>query len=172
MKGLSALIQDAEQRGNLHGCRVVRGAPTISHVLFVNDAFLFFRADIEECRTLKHILVVYKEASGQAINYGKSGYVCSNNVAVELSEAISHILGVTYPTNTGRYLGLPSLVGKKKKDIFAHLRDRMLQKIWSWCGKPLSKTSRALFIQFIMLRYFFLHITTTEELQKMLNSFW
>lgn len=67
---------------------------------------------------MKNILAVYERAFGQSINFGKSGFMCSSNVATELQEAVSFILGVTNPLNTRRYLGLPSLVGRKKKAIF------------------------------------------------------
>lgn len=42
------LIQNAEKQGLLHGCRVGRGAPSISHLLFSNDAFLFGRPSVDE----------------------------------------------------------------------------------------------------------------------------
>lgn len=44
------------------------------------EMMLFFfqcRASIDEGRTLKNILATYKDASGQAINYGKSAFMCS-----------------------------------------------------------------------------------------------
>lgn len=49
MEGLSAMIGDVENKRLLHGVRVGRGAPSISHILFANDSFLFFRATIDEC---------------------------------------------------------------------------------------------------------------------------
>ena len=33
------------------------------------------------------------------------------------------ILGVSLPLDTGKYLGLPSLIGKRKKHIFSYLKD-------------------------------------------------
>ena len=35
VEGLSALINQTEARGDLHGCRINSGAPRISHLLFV-----------------------------------------------------------------------------------------------------------------------------------------
>lgn len=78
MEGLSVLIQNAERQGLLHGYRLGRGAHSISLLLFGDDAFFFqCRASIDEGRTLKNILATYKDASGQAINYGKSAFMCS-----------------------------------------------------------------------------------------------
>lgn len=78
--------------------------PPISHLLFADDAFLFCRASIDEYRVLKDVLTTYERASGQAINFGKSGYMCSNNVAADLQVGISYILGVLNPLNIGCYL--------------------------------------------------------------------
>lgn len=36
-EGLSAMIRRNEEAGILHGCRVARGAPSISHLLFADD---------------------------------------------------------------------------------------------------------------------------------------
>lgn len=68
VEGLSVLIQDVERRSLLHGCRVGRSAPPITHLLFADDAFLCCRATVDECRRLKSILATYELASGQAIN--------------------------------------------------------------------------------------------------------
>jgi len=41
-EGLSSLIRDAEDRGTISGTRICRGAPAISHLLFVDDFFFYF----------------------------------------------------------------------------------------------------------------------------------
>jgi len=43
-EGLSAIIKNHERRGQLHGARIRRTAPSISHHLFVDDSFLFCKA--------------------------------------------------------------------------------------------------------------------------------
>ena len=42
VEGLSALIKQAEERADVHGCRFSIGAPSLSHLLFVDDSFFFF----------------------------------------------------------------------------------------------------------------------------------
>ncbi|XP_057790846.1 uncharacterized protein LOC131007953 [Salvia miltiorrhiza] len=91
-------------------------------------------------------------ASGQAINLQKSGVFFSSNVDVRAT--ISTSLGIFSPLNTGRYLGLPSLVRRKKKEIYQYLRDRLWGRIQGWNGKKLSKAG------------------LTDELERILNSFW
>lgn len=43
-EGLSSLSKHAESRGDIHGVCICIGAPTVSHLLFTNDCFHFFRA--------------------------------------------------------------------------------------------------------------------------------
>ncbi|CBI18702.3 unnamed protein product, partial [Vitis vinifera] len=64
------------------------------------------------------IFAKYESNSGQAINFQKSGIFFSRNVSSLDRDFISNILGVSTPLNTGRYLGLPSLIGKSKRAVF------------------------------------------------------
>lgn len=58
-EGLSALIRGAVVRGNIHGVHICRGAPSVSHLLFFYDCFLFCRANITEVRNIMEILDLY-----------------------------------------------------------------------------------------------------------------
>lgn len=56
-------------------------APSITHLCFADDAFLFFRALPAECIMVKTILETYSKASGQEVNFSKSSIIYSANVA-------------------------------------------------------------------------------------------
>lgn len=43
-EGLSAIIRRPEEVGLLHGCSIAKGAPKISHLLFVDDCYFYLRA--------------------------------------------------------------------------------------------------------------------------------
>lgn len=58
-KGLSGLLHQGEQQGWLHGCRVARGAPVISHLLFADNSLLFFTASKSEGHRLKEWLSIF-----------------------------------------------------------------------------------------------------------------
>ena len=45
-----------------------RGASIISHLLFVDDSYLLFRANTQECLHLKNRLLQFEKASGHKIN--------------------------------------------------------------------------------------------------------
>ena len=52
----------------------------------------------------------------------------SPNVEDHLRISIAAEFGVSSPLNTGRYLGLPSLIGKSKRAIFGFLKELL----WKW----------------------------------------
>lgn len=114
-------------------------SPIVSHLLFADDSFFCFRASRGECEEIKKILTDYENASGQAINFNKSGIFFSKNVDACLQHDISFLLGISHALDTGRYLGLPSLIGSKTKVVFSYLRDRIWSWIQTWGGNSLSK---------------------------------
>ena len=99
----------------LHGCRVSKRAPSVSHLLFADDSFFFFQTSISECEVMNDILACYERDSDQAVNLQKSGIFFSTNIKVKVQDSIKHLLNVYNPLTTGRYLGLPSLIGYKKR---------------------------------------------------------
>lgn len=54
----------AENLGRLHGTKISREAPFISHLLFVDDTVIFARATIEEASTVEDIMTTYSRWSG------------------------------------------------------------------------------------------------------------
>jgi hypothetical protein len=141
-EGLSAVIKNRELRGTLHGTHICRSAPSISHLHFADDSLLFCRATISEAQSLKEILTHYEHASGQAINFRKSAIAFSTNTSQDIIVAIKSILGVYETIGSGKYLGLPSMVGRNKKAIFSYLKDRIWKKCQSWNARSLSRAVR------------------------------
>jgi hypothetical protein len=80
-KGLSSLISRAEATGDLTGIAICRGTPRVTHLLFADDCFLFFKACDRQAQTMKNILSLYEAASGQSISLPKSEIYYSWNVA-------------------------------------------------------------------------------------------
>ena len=87
-EGLSSLIEAAENIGEIHGCKISRGAPIISHLFFADDSFLFFRATGDGSSAIKRVLLNYEMISGQAVNFHKSGIFFSPNVESSVKNTI------------------------------------------------------------------------------------
>ena len=72
-EGLSGLINQVVSRGEVHGIKVCRGAPEVTHLLFADDNLFFVKAVEHECLKMQNILTKYEQDSGEAINLQMSG---------------------------------------------------------------------------------------------------
>jgi hypothetical protein len=88
-------------------------------------------------------------------------------------------MGVQYVLGTGKYLGLPSMIGRNRTTVFAYVKDRVWQKINSWSSKCLSKAGREVMIKSglqaihsYVMSIFLLPETIISTIEKMMNSFW
>jgi hypothetical protein len=81
---------------------VAPSAPTVSHLLFVDDSLLFFRANRESALEVYDVLRLYCNASGQRVNMEKSSIHfakgCQNGVREEI-KGILQVYNVSLSEN-------------------------------------------------------------------------
>lgn len=128
-EGLSAMLHESERRGSIHGIRVCRGAPSVSHLFFADDTLIFARADGAKTATIKGILNSYGLASGQLINYSKSAMFFSTNTPHQIRDNLCHVMEVRRDATLGNYLGLPADISRSKRAVFAFVKDKMITRI-------------------------------------------
>lgn len=116
VEGLSNAPDKSGDKGSIHRCQISQSAPIISHPLFADDNFLFFRGTKEEAQAVKNILMAYKRSLGQSINYQKFRIYFSANIRRDKQIELSCILGVRNDISNTSYLRLPSLVGRSKSE--------------------------------------------------------
>ena len=80
MDVFSHLLKKAEAENLISGVTIARGAPSISHLLFADDVILFAKADVVEVREFMKILNSFTKASGQRVNFLKSGLIFGRKV--------------------------------------------------------------------------------------------
>ena len=71
-EGLSGLIKKAEEKDNIRGIRICRGAPAVSHLFFADDTLMLIKASASHAECLQQILSLYQDVSGQMVNKEKN----------------------------------------------------------------------------------------------------
>ncbi|KAL3846296.1 hypothetical protein ACJIZ3_003699 [Penstemon smallii] len=178
-EGLSALIRQAERRGHIQGVSICTGAPSVSHLLFADDTLIFAQANADSALCIKNILNTYGKASGQDINFDKSAIVISKNTAEIDILRVQSILPVRIEDKHDRYLGLPMVLGKSKKEVFGYIRDKIWERVQGWNEKTLSKAGKEILIKAVLqaiptyvMGCFKLPKTFIHELETLISSFW
>ncbi|KAA3479946.1 reverse transcriptase [Gossypium australe] len=113
---------------------------------------------------LKRILHEYENCSGQCVNYDKS--------TDGERTMISNALGVQSSNDPERYLGLPNMVGRKKKLSFQNLKDRFNVKHLSQGGKEVFIKAILQSIPTYTMACFLLPKTLSAELESIITKFW
>ncbi|XP_058764318.1 uncharacterized protein LOC131637728 [Vicia villosa] len=136
-------------------------------------------ANIVEASNLMEILNIYTEANGQEINLAKSEVFFSRNLSGPAQEDLAQLMGVRRVLGTGKYLGLPSMIGRSKKAVFSFIKDRIWKRINSWSGRSLSKAGKEVMIKSVLqsipayiMSVYLIPDGVVNDIEKMLNSFW
>ena len=178
-QGLSSLINHYERASLLHGIRIARGAPCLTHLFFADDCFLFFKASDKEASVMKVALTLYGAASGQRVNFDKSSISFSANTNKEVEHSICSLLGVRGTVNHGNYLGLPSFIGRSKSTVFRYIRERVWKRLQGWNQKLLSRAGKEILLKTVAqalpiyaMNTYLLPMELCREIERMMNSFW
>ena len=75
------------------------------------------------------ILATYERGSGQKTNRDKTNIFFSTNTSSDIQSRIQSILGVPAIQQYEKYLGLPALVGRAKKQSFIYIKERVWKKL-------------------------------------------
>ena len=146
----SGLISKAATTQQIHGAKICNGALRVSHLFFADGSILFAKATVRECSVISDIIIKYERASGQSVNLDKTNVVFSKCVATNRRQEIVDTLGVKEVEKHDKYLGLPTIIGKSKKAVFAALKERIWQKIQGWKEKLLSKPGKEVLIKAVI----------------------
>ncbi|XP_021716657.1 uncharacterized protein LOC110684510 [Chenopodium quinoa] len=136
-EAFSSLISKAARDKMIHGARVCRGAPRISHLFFADDSILFAKATLQECSKIAEIISIYERASGKKVNLSKTEVAFSKCVTMDRREAIVETLGVNVVDRHEKYLGLPTIHWEIKKSYFCRVESSNLEEVAGLEGKTL-----------------------------------
>ena len=128
-KGLSAMIHALVANGVMVGVTVCHCGPKLSHLFFADDSLIFCKASFIECYALQRVLGVYEKALGQQLIRAKTSLFFSKNTPTAIQEEIKQRFGAQVIKQHEKYLGLPSLVGKNKRNTFNKIKEKLHRKL-------------------------------------------
>jgi hypothetical protein len=146
-EGFSALLQKAEEEGHICGIKLSPSAPRVSHLLFADDSMLLLEATTEGVETVKSILQIYEESSGQMINRDKSSVMFSANAKRSTKYLLLQSLELGAEASEGKYLGLPTCIGRSRAQCFAYIKERIWRRIQGWKERLMSMASKEILIK-------------------------
>ncbi|GAA0170020.1 hypothetical protein LIER_24375 [Lithospermum erythrorhizon] len=172
------MLREAKERRALTGVKIRRESPSINHILFAHDTMLFCKASVDEGMEVMSILQDYEVASGQKINLGKCtvSFDASTSTHVVRRE-IRSILGMREVSHQGNYLGLPSHIGRSKREVFRYIMEKVEDQMRGWKGKLLSQASKEVMIKAvtsaipIFVMNYFISVGIIDNLNSLMAKF-
>lgn len=118
----------------------------MSHLLFADDSLLFFRAGVNQARNINEVLHTFGRAMGQLINPNKCYIMFGESCPAEVIKDTRTKLQLQQANFEAKYLGLPTVVGRMKKDRFQPTRERLSERglSYGWrriCHREIEKSS-------------------------------
>ena len=108
----------------------------------MDDALLFFKADVSQARRVKEVTRNFEIGTGQLLSPTKCSLLTRENVPMEEKKEICNILGVERVQFEAKYLGLPTPDGRQKKERFQPLKERFAKRMNAWTEKQLSSAGK------------------------------
>lgn len=111
---------------------------------------------------------------GQVVNFDKSLIYFSGNFTEESKKHIGDTLAVGIASNLEKYLGLPTMVGRRKKEAFVDTREKIIKRMKAWSIRNLFIEGKEVSIKSISIyamRCFLLPNSFCHELESLMGRF-
>ncbi|KAL8114965.1 hypothetical protein AgCh_021696 [Apium graveolens] len=178
-EGFSATIKKFDSNKWLTGVKICKQAPTINHMLFADDSYVYCKANKEEADKVRELLGSFERATGQQVNYGKSSIFFSSNVVSSDKMELCGQLQMQEANERSTYLGLPTMLGRNKSALMGYLKERIDSRIRSWEEGFISRSGKEVLIKNVAqalpsyaMSVFLLPQGITNDMERMLARYW
>ncbi|XP_026439305.1 uncharacterized protein LOC113337993 [Papaver somniferum] len=149
----------------------------VSHVQ--NDCMLFYKAAITYAKNIIKVINVFEKASGQAINFDKSGFITSGNMHHRHIKILSKALNMKFLSSSEKYLGTPLFIGEDKTKSFSFLIDNFYARLNSSKKSNLNIAGRTVVTKHVLSILSLYHMacfplpkTVTSKIDSIQRTFW
>ena len=150
LEALNQQLQHVARLEVIRGFSLCRNGPRINHLFFANDTLLFCRASRGDLEAILQLLQLYEQASGQKLNREKTTVFFSKGITEERRMELEEFLGVNEIREYEKYLGLPDVVGRTKKESLNYIRERVWNKLQGWKERLLSKAGKKVLLKAVV----------------------
>ncbi|XP_042964743.1 uncharacterized protein LOC122298967 [Carya illinoinensis] len=178
-EGLSSILSKAAANGRVKGVAAATGGTQINHLLFADDCVIFSKASKEVWLAIHDLLLLYEVSSGQKLNREKTTILFSPNTSELVQEEIIYEAGEIVCGDYGKYLGLPTMIGRSKYETFRSIKERVWRKIRSWKNSFLSSAGREVLIKAVLqsiptytMNVFRFPRKLCKDINSMIANFW
>lgn len=111
---------------------------TLCYNLYIHQMMiriLFYQVPIfvrHHLNGVQRILTIYEQAFGQQLNRTKTSLFFSSNTPSDIQQDIRNRYGTQVIRQHEKYLGLPSLVGRNKRNTFNDIKEKLSKKLVGW----------------------------------------
>ncbi|XP_050217689.1 uncharacterized protein LOC126668542 [Mercurialis annua] len=147
VEGLSRLLEDKARQGLVQGFKIAQSAPTISHLFFADDSYVFFNGTEEEAICIKDSLAIYDK-----------------NTKPEMSRAICAALQV----NPVEEMNTFGYIKDRIQQRFQDWKEKFLSK----AGKEVLIKSVLQALPTSVMGVFLLPKQLCEDIERIIARFW
>jgi hypothetical protein len=177
--GLSSMLKNEVDNGRITLIKVRRRAAGISHIVFVDDTLLFFRATEEQAICVRDTLDAYAACTGQLLNPAKCSILFSALCPQGVQASIQTILQVEQENFEPKYLGLPTPEGRMHRGKFDNLQARLMKRFMEWNDGLLAQSAKEILIKAVaqaiptyIMSVFKLPLSLCDDLTKLIRDYW
>lgn len=161
------------------GVKSVDEKPTHKSSPICRWHYVFGNTTPRNCAKLKEILERYGRASGQSINHMKLSIVFSAKTHRSVWNRFKRYLQIMKEGGSRKYLGLAEHFGRRKRNIFNSLVDKIKKKSHSWVSRFLSAARIQVMLKVVLssmpsfsMFCFKIPISLCKKFQSILTRFW
>ena len=122
---------------------------------------------------------VYEQTSDQQLNQAKTSLFFSSTTFGEVQEEIKRRFGAQVIKQHEKYSGLPSLVGRNKRNTFNDIKEKLGKKLVGWKEKMFFNAGKEVLIKVVAkvipiytISCFKIPDSLCEDLTSMIRNFW